>query len=335
MKGRFDDDKGKGECEGACKNGYGKQNNNIKVTRRRFIKTTAALGAAVAGIPYNLTDITDIFLKEDGKLIMYPYIHEYNLELVHEPFKKHFISVHLWGCNWNCRWCPLNLKKAIPIAVSINQITDLLLNFDEDATTMLAISGGEPLLQQEEVLKLIDSLKMETNYSLMLVTNGSLMEENFIEKANTLGLDRINISFRHRDDEWHKWYTRGHSNQNTINALKLVSEKFEGLTAVSLIPFSCIDVATFKDICEFLHDINPDFAIKIFCPRPHREREKCEKIRHELEEIALSYFKRVDRSFSLSKQFKRIEYKIVEDGGGLNLVKNDEWEGKKEVMTRG
>jgi len=66
MKGRFKDGKG----EKSLKNG-GKLNNEIKVTRRKFVKTTAAFGAAVAGIPpFNLTDIADIVLKDDGELIM-------------------------------------------------------------------------------------------------------------------------------------------------------------------------------------------------------------------------------------------------------------------------
>jgi hypothetical protein len=44
------------------------QKNDIKISRRAFIKTTTAFGAAVAGIPYNLTDITNVFLKEDDAM---------------------------------------------------------------------------------------------------------------------------------------------------------------------------------------------------------------------------------------------------------------------------
>jgi pyruvate-formate lyase-activating enzyme len=329
-----DDDGGRGGSEdGArcqCNTWFGKR----ALTRRRFVKTSAAVGAAVAGIPpYNLTDIADLILSEEGELMLYPAIDEYDLELVHDPFRKHIIGVHLWGCNWNCRWCPIkfsNLKETSPRAISIDQLTDLLLDFSNDTETMLAIAGGEPLIQREEVLKLIDSLKTRTDYTVMLVTNGSLIDEDFITKANDVELDRVNISFRHLDDEWHKWYT-GHSNQRTIDALKLASNQFEGLTAVSLIPFSCIDTATFKDICEFLYGINPDFGIKIFCPR--HEREECEERFHELEGIALQYFKRVDRRASFSTQLKFIRYQIEEENGRIQLVKS--WESKREKVAEG
>lgn len=199
---------------------------------------------------------------------------------------------------------------------------------------MFIISGGEPLLQKEEVLTLIEAVEKKTNYSIGLATNGSLIDANFVEEANTLGLDTINISFRSLDDEWHKEYT-GHSNQSIIDALKLVGDKFEGLTAVSLIPFSCVDAAAFSEICEFLHGINPDFAIKIYCPfYPDNEREECEKIRFSLDEIALQYFKLVDRSVYYSTHFKQIKYQIEEDERGyLALTKTDEWERSKEAMT--
>ena len=150
---------GEGKSEGTRENDYEKANNEVKVTRRKFVKTTAAFGAAVAGIPYNLTDITDIF-KEDGELMMYPVIYEfkYDYESNYEsrcklPFER-FICIKTWGCNWNCRRCSVKetpaLKDAMPMRISINQITDILLNFGGDtASTTLVISGGEPLIQKE------------------------------------------------------------------------------------------------------------------------------------------------------------------------------------------
>jgi len=189
---------GEGESEGTRKNDYGKLNNDIKISRRAFIKTTTAFGAAVAGIPYNLTDITDI-LKEDGELMMYPVVYEFKYEfesIWKLPFER-FICIETWGCNWNCRWCPIkfsSLKKVNPISIEIDEITDLLLNFNGDTSeTAVVIAGGEPLLQKEEVLNLIDSLKTETKYTVILATNGSLVEEDFIDRANDLGLDRFMI----------------------------------------------------------------------------------------------------------------------------------------------
>ena len=324
---------GEGESERARKNDYGKLNNDvIKVSRRRFIKTSAAFGAAVAGIPYNLTDITDIF-KEDGELVIHPLICEFKFEFAnkHKPRFKRMIGIEPWGCNWNCRWCRTKFYPRtgmIPIRISIDQIMDLLLKLDGDRETMLAIGGeGEPLLQKEEMLKLIDSLKTNTNYTVVLLTNGSLIKENFIDEANDLSLDGIMIYFPYLDDERHRWYT-GHSNENTIKTLELVTKKFKGLAVVSMILFSDMDMTTFENTCSFLHDINPNFIIRIACPHsPYHENKECVKKgrRHKAEEIALRYFRHMDRTADFSKQFKNIRYQIEEDESGrLNLVKIQE-----------
>lgn len=360
MKARFDN----GEGEGAHKE---QANSEIEVSRRGFIKTTAAFGAAVAGVPYNLIDIGDIAFKKDEELIMYPAIYEfkydcdeYDSEFKYESQNKtklpleRFICIKTWGCNWNCRRCSVKetpaLKDAMPMRISINQITDILLNFGGDtASTTLVISGGEPLIQKEEALKLIESLKTNTNYTVMICTNGSLIEEDFINRANYLGLNGIIISFYGLNDKWHRWYT-GHSNKVTINALKLVTERFKGLTIVSVVPFNFMDTITFENMCKFLSEINPNFVIQILCPL--HEAEGFKKRRLELEEIALRYFNRMDRAGYFSKQVEMIRYQIEEGernhelsadllllnektSRDMNLVKTKGWKLGKEARGYG
>lgn len=319
---------GEGESEGARENDYGKLNNDIKISRRKFVKQSAAFGAAVAGIPYNLTDITDI-LKEDGELVIYPLIYEYKLEPVRKVFKERFIFIKLWGCIWNCRWCPVKstiFKNTVPITISIDQMVDLSLNLAnaDTASTAIVIRGGEPLLQKEEVLKLIESLKTKADYPIFLKTTGSLIEESFIDKANDLGLNGIMMCFYSLDDRWHRWYT-GHSNKDTINALKLVTERFKGKVVVNTVLFP-EDMVTFEKMCKFLHEINPNFIIKIAYP-PHKYKKYYqEKKRYKAEEIALRYFKQVERSIYFSKQTKHTRY-LAEgnERGHMDIIKSGEW----------
>ena len=300
------------------------------------IKTSATFDAADAGIPFNLTDISDI-LKKDGELITYPVIYDFKHEPVGKVFKERFIIIKLWGCNWDCRWCRMKFsifKDVVPIKISSDQITDLLLNFDADtASTALVIggSGGEPLLQKEEMLKLIEILKTKTNYPVFLKTNGSLIEENFIDITNDLGLDGIVVYFHGLDDKWHKWYTGGYSNKGTINALKLITEKFKGQIVVTIVLYPEIDMVTFENTCQFLHGINPDFVIHIACPclgspNKHECKECHEKGRYEAEEIAMRYFTRIDRSIYFSKQTNEIRCLIEEnERGRMVIIKSREW----------
>jgi len=178
------------------------------------------------------------------------------------------------------------------------------------------------------VLKLIGSLKRETNYIVMLTTNGSLLDENFIDRANDVGLDRIMINFFHLDDNWHKKFTDGYSNQNTINALKLVSKRFEGEVMVALSLFSSLNIASFENICRFLRGINPNFLIKVLCPFQNKyEFQKCIKRgRYEFEEIALRYF-HIDQTLRFSKRIKSKRSLLREEGSDrINLIKIREWE---------
>ena len=173
--------KGVGERKGeaADKNDYGKLNNEFTLSRRKFVKTSAAFGAAVASIPYNLTDITDVFLKEDGALILYPHLHRF----INKIFQV--VNIKLWGCNWNCQYC-INkyppFKDLEPMGVTVDEIIDLANSvcLDSPIPTLFAVSGGEPLLQRGEVFGLIKSLKERTDYVVELDTNGSLVDEAFI-----------------------------------------------------------------------------------------------------------------------------------------------------------
>ena len=132
-------------------------------------------------------------------------------------------------------------------------------------------------------------------------------------------------SFYGLNDKWHRWYT-GYSNKNTINALKLVTERFEGLKVVSVVPFSFMDTITFEKMCKFLSEINPNFVIQILCPL--HEAEVFKKRRLKLEKIALRYFNRMDRGY-ISKQVEMIRYQIVEGG---SLVKTKEWKMRREEI---
>lgn len=313
----------------------------IKMSRRAFSKAVIGFGAAAAGLPgYNLTDVTDVILKDDGGLVMYPVIPEYKFELVNKlPFKR-LICIEVWGCAWNCKLCCLKFSKdGLPITMSVDQVMILLRRLGNDKDTMLMVGGGEPLLQKNEVLKLIGSLKGETDYTVMITTNGLLVEENFIDRANDLSLDGINIPFRHIDDSWHKKITGGHSNKNIIKALKLVTERFKGRAVVTLPLYSC-NIEVFEETCKFLHGINPNFVIKVvslFHDRYAEDPEKydggeCEKVSQEFEEIALRYFNRMDRSGYFSKQIEYVTYQIKEEGiGKIGLAKRMELKKRKEV----
>ena len=77
-------------------------------------------------------------------------------------------------------------------------------------------------------------------------------------------------------------------------------------------------------MCKFLHEINPNFVIRINSPSPKWE-ERDKKRPREADEIALRYFSKVDRNFYFSKQVKYTIYLIEEDERGrLDIIKSHE-----------
>ncbi|RLI80521.1 hypothetical protein DRP05_00695 [Archaeoglobales archaeon] len=301
------------------------------MSRRNFVKTTAALSAAIVGIPpFNLTNLNKFFENND-ELIIYPFLYR----SVNGVFQ--ILDIKLWGCNWDCKWCtnkfqPLN--KAMPITVSINEIIDSsnLMHLDVPLPTLFVISGGEPLLQKVEVLKLIASLKRKTDYTISLETNGYLIDENFIEKVNKLNLDRIDISFRNIDDEWHKWYTGGYSNRHVIDALKLATETFEGLIGVPIILFSAINEIIFEKMCKLLHEINPDFIIKMMYPiREPNDKHQLERYLRNVNrmgKIASRYFYRIFPDPDNLNAFlprEMVQYEVRRTYGGVDITKSWRW----------
>lgn len=312
-------------------NGYEKIETK-KMTRRTFVKATASFGAAVAGIPpYNLTGI-DKFLKDSQELAIYPFFYR----SINKVFQV--IDIKFWGCNWDCKWCsnkfhPLNNAKPMTVSTDEAIYVSSLMKLDIKLPTLFVISGGEPLLQESEMFKLIETIKSRTDYTIALETNGHLIDEVLIEKANSVNLDRIEISFRNIDNKWHKQYTGGYSIEPTIDALNLVTEKFDGLIGVSIILFPVINEVNFEKMCSVLHKINPDFVIRLMYPimgvYGDDELERYSRKVTKLGKIAQRYFYRIfpspdDINMFLPTEMARYEVKR-NTKGEISLTKNSGW----------
>ena len=79
--------------------------------------------------------------------------------------------LRLSGCNFNCDFCDTDYKKNKNCLVNdVSNSIDFLM--EKHNTNLLVITGGEPLLQYEEVKQLVDSL----DYKIQIETNGSIIK---------------------------------------------------------------------------------------------------------------------------------------------------------------
>ena len=79
--------------------------------------------------------------------------------------------LRLSGCNLNCSFCDTDFKDYDELTVSM--VKNIIVeNMEKYKTDILVITGGEPLLQYDEVNQLINQL----NYKVQVETNGTIIK---------------------------------------------------------------------------------------------------------------------------------------------------------------
>jgi len=84
------------------------------------------------------------------------------------------VFVRTSGCNLRCSYCDTKYAYESGVEMAVEEVFAQVRSY---GCRLVEITGGEPLVQREEVNLLIDSLLQE-GYRVLLETNGSLSIEN-------------------------------------------------------------------------------------------------------------------------------------------------------------
>jgi 7-carboxy-7-deazaguanine synthase len=95
------------------------------------------------------------------------------------------IFLRLTGCNLRCKWC--DTKYALKNGKELNH-KKILLEIGNYPCKNVSITGGEPLLQQRELLKLIKKLK-KLEYRIQLNTNGTTFDQDIFSNVDLVTID--------------------------------------------------------------------------------------------------------------------------------------------------
>ena len=95
------------------------------------------------------------------------------------------IFIRLTGCNLRCTWC--DTKYALENGKEMS-IEEILQEVGKYPCKYVSITGGEPLLQREELFKLVQQLK-KMDYWIQINTNGTIFDEGIFRLVDLITMD--------------------------------------------------------------------------------------------------------------------------------------------------
>jgi pyruvate-formate lyase-activating enzyme len=150
------------------------------------------------------------------------------ITLAKHPDQGRKCWVALSGCNFDCKACISAAKEGIGRALSVEELIDLIVKscniiYEGEMINRMCLTGGEPTLDIDYLLLLIDGLKRISIKKFELSTNGYFFSEDLLEKFCSLDIDLlIKLDLKAYNEEIHKQYT-GKSNVNVLKTAELLS----------------------------------------------------------------------------------------------------------------
>lgn len=95
------------------------------------------------------------------------------------------VFIRLAGCNLRCEWCDTKYAWSNGKEMSIEEIIQEIRRYP---CKNISITGGEPLLQKEELLELVKGLK-KMDYWIQLNTNGTIFDQEIFELVDLITMD--------------------------------------------------------------------------------------------------------------------------------------------------
>jgi len=190
--------------------------------------------------------------------------------------KKCWIS--LSGCNFDCMGCAALAKQGCGRKLSSKELAELVFKSSHkifhSMIDRVVLTGGEPTLYPDYFFSLITCLSNYNVKNFEISTNGSLIDEIFLNKLLELKIKLnlnvlIKVDIKAYDDEIHKKYTKV-SNKNVLKNVKLLGnfgpklykQTYPFIARTVYIP-DIVDIDQIEKISKFLTTINKNVCYRI------------------------------------------------------------------------
>lgn len=134
-------------------------------------------------------------------------------------------SIAVWeitmGCNMRCKHCGSSCTSSLPGELTTDEALDLCQQLASIGIEVITISGGEPLLRTDwdKIATCLTSLGIQP----LIISNGSLVDEDVIKKVKDSGVASFGISVDGLHDT-HDYMRCAGSFEGILKALRMLAD---------------------------------------------------------------------------------------------------------------
>ncbi len=174
----------------------------------------------------------------------------------------------LQGCNFSCRGCfrPARDDGGTPLTApeALARMERACVAYYGKLPVEAMITGGEPTLDKEYLVQLVEGLKARGFTTIVLMTNGYALgeDEQYVPALHDAGLTEAHVDVKAYTEELHRWYT-GKSNRPVLRAVERLNASGIRLVVQTVFMPGLVDLDEIEQIARFLASVNKDIPYRI------------------------------------------------------------------------
>ena len=220
-------------------------------------KGDSGVAAAPCGLP---DDLIEVIPKEDGSYVYQKTLKDGSV-IVFDYERPFILELELtWRCNLKCFHCYVEATESKHCEeLTLAEVKTIIDDAVELGTTELSLTGGEVLLRED--LPEILAYGHQSSMGLRFVTNGSLLDESWMERLAPYPIKLVTVSLDAFDREIH----------NEIRGVDCYGATMDGINRlidngyrVSIITAFCRDnLPDFDNVLNFCIEKGLDWQVQM------------------------------------------------------------------------